>query len=83
MVRSNAIYRQGNRKKKHIFEIYNEGFKKIRELEIMNISEKCEPNYWLSLALLSKESDIELINVMEFLEKNNIEAIHGWKAMHM
>ncbi len=70
-------------KKKHIFEFYKEEFKYIKDLEMMNISEKGEPNYWLSVALLSEESNIDPINIIELLEKNNIEARHVWKPMHM
>ncbi|WP_133014002.1 DegT/DnrJ/EryC1/StrS family aminotransferase [Clostridium cuniculi] len=70
-------------KKKLIFESYKGALKDIKELEMMNISKNGEPNYWLSVALLNKESNIRPIDIITLLEKNNIESRHVWKPMHL
>lgn len=70
-------------KKKLIFESYKGALKNIKELEMMNISKNGEPNYWLSVALLNKESNISPIDIITLLEKNNIESRHVWKPMHL
>lgn len=70
-------------KKRLIFEEYKKAFEGIKELEMMNISKNGEPNYWLSVALLSKESKVKPIDVILHLEENNIEARNVWKPMHL
>ena len=70
-------------KKKLIFESYKGEFKNIKNLEMMNISKNGEPNYWLSVALLNKESNVKPIDIIVLLEKNNIESRYVWKPMHL
>lgn len=70
-------------KKKLIFEEYKKAFKDVKELEMMQISKDGQPNYWLSVALLSKESNIKPLDIIIELEKNNIESRPVWKPMHL
>lgn len=47
----------------------------------MPIDERTEPNYWLSVMTLTDL--VRPLDVMEALEKENIESRHVWKPMHM
>ena len=47
----------------------------------MPINDWNEPNYWLSVMTLSGK--VRPLDVMEALEKENIESRPVWKPMHM
>ena len=70
-------------KKKEIYETYKEGFKDITEIEMKPVPVDIKPNYWLSTMLLKEESKVTPLNIMEALEKENIESRPIWKPMHM
>ena len=70
-------------KKKEIYETYKEGFKEIDEIEMMNICDYGEPNYWLSVITLKETSKVKPLDIMLALEKANIESRPVWKPMHM
>ena len=70
-------------KKKYIYEKYKEAFRDIKDIEMANVCEYGEPNYWLSIGLLSPESKVKPIDIILKLEENNIESRHVWKPMHM
>ena len=70
-------------KKKEIFETYKEAFKDIEEIKMSKTQEYGEPNYWLSTMTISEESNINPKDILEALEKENIEGRHIWKPMHM
>lgn len=70
-------------KKKFIFELYKTKFKELKDFKMMNISENGNPNYWLSVALLSNEIDVSPIDIILKLEEENIEARNVWKPMHL
>ncbi|MFR3559782.1 MAG: DegT/DnrJ/EryC1/StrS family aminotransferase [Paraclostridium sordellii] len=70
-------------KKKEIYETYKEGFKYIPDIEMMNICDFGEPNYWLSVATIKEDSRVKPIDIMEALEEKNIESRPVWKPMHM
>lgn len=67
--------------KKYIFEYYKNEFKDIDDIEFMPINEWNKPNYWLSCVTL--KGKIKPIDIMEALEKENIESRPIWKPMHM
>ncbi len=69
--------------KKNIYEKYKEGLKNIPEIEMEPITEGSEPNFWLSCIRINKASKVKPINIIEALEKENIECRHIWKPMHM
>lgn len=69
--------------KKYIYEKYKEAFKDIEDIEMANICDYGEPNYWLSIGILSSESKVKPLDIILALEKENIESRHIWKPIHM
>lgn len=70
-------------KKKEIYEAYKEAFKDIEAIEMMNICDFGESNYWLSVMTLKETSKVKPLDIMLELEKENIESRPVWKPMHM
>ena len=70
-------------KKKEIYETYKDAFKDIPEIEMKPVPVDTKPNYWLSTMLLKEGSKVTPLNIMEALEKENIESRPIWKPMHM
>ncbi|QUH19071.1 DegT/DnrJ/EryC1/StrS family aminotransferase [Alkaliphilus sp. B6464] len=68
-------------KKKYIFEFYKRELGQLEGVEFMPVNEWNEPNYWLSCLTLSGK--VRPIDIMEALEKENIESRPVWKPMHM
>lgn len=68
-------------KKKHIFEYYMSELSGLDGVEFMPINDWNEPNYWLSC--ITVNGHVKPIEVMEALEKENIESRPVWKPMHM
>ena len=68
-------------KKKYIYESYKKAFENIDDIDMMPIYES--PNYWLSVMTIKDGSRIKPIDIMEKLEKENIESRPVWKPMHM
>lgn len=70
-------------KKKEIYETYQSAFKEIADIEMMNICDFGESNYWLSVMTLKETSQVKPLDIMLALEKENIESRPVWKPMHM
>ena len=70
-------------KKKEIYETYKDAFKDVPEIEMKPVPIDTKPNYWLSTMLLKEGSKVTPLNVMEALDKENIESRPIWKPMHM
>lgn len=84
-------------KKRYIFEFYKRELGGLEGIEFMPINDWNEPNCWLSCIILpydchsekschsehSEESYVRPIDIMEALEKENIESRPVWKPMHM
>jgi dTDP-4-amino-4,6-dideoxygalactose transaminase len=68
-------------KKRYIFEFYKRELGGLEGVKFMPINEWNEPNCWLSCMTLSGQ--VRPIDVMEALEKENIESRPVWKPMHM
>ncbi|PFM17845.1 aminotransferase DegT [Bacillus thuringiensis] len=68
-------------KKRYIFDLYKRELGNLEGIEFMPSNEWNEPNYWLSSMTLNGK--IRPIDVMEALEKENIESRPVWKPMHM
>ncbi|PER35109.1 aminotransferase DegT [Bacillus cereus] len=68
-------------KKRYIFDFYKRELGNLEGIEFMPSNEWNEPNYWLSSMTLN--GNIRPIDVMEALEKENIESRPVWKPMHM
>lgn len=71
------------KKKKEIFTLYKKAFKGISDITMAKEMAYGEPNYWLSIMTIDVTAKIKPINIIEVLEKENIEARHIWKPMHM
>ncbi|MEH6917508.1 aminotransferase class I/II-fold pyridoxal phosphate-dependent enzyme [Priestia megaterium] len=69
------------RKKREIFSYYKAKLEGLEGIEFMPNNEWDEPNYWLSSMTLN--SKVRPIDVMEALEKEDIESRPVWKPMHM
>lgn len=70
-------------KKKEIYEIYKSAFKGIDNIQMMDICDFGDPNYWLSTATINGNSKIKPLDIILALEKENIESRPVWKPMHM
>lgn len=68
-------------KKKYIFDFYMRELGGLEGLGFMPINDWNEPNYWLSVIMLSGK--VRPLHVMEALEAENIESRPVWKPMHM
>ncbi|MFL8938374.1 DegT/DnrJ/EryC1/StrS family aminotransferase [Rossellomorea oryzaecorticis] len=68
-------------KKKYIFDFYKRELESLEGVEFMPVNDWDKPNYWLSAMTLSGQ--VRPIDVMEALEKENIESRPIWKPMHM
>ena len=68
-------------KKRYIFEYYKIELGDLEGIEFMPINEWNNPNCWLSCIILSGK--VRPLDVMEALEKENIESRPIWKPMHM
>ncbi len=68
-------------KKKYIFEFYKRELGQLEGVDFMPINDWNEPNYWLSVMTLN--GPVRPLDVMEALEKENIESRPVWKPMHM
>ncbi|QEK13202.1 aminotransferase class I/II-fold pyridoxal phosphate-dependent enzyme [Crassaminicella thermophila] len=75
------ILNQRIEKKKYIFEFYKRELGQLEGVKFMPINEWNEPNYWLSCMILSGK--VNPLDIMEALEKENIESRPIWKPMHM
>ncbi|MGQ3376833.1 DegT/DnrJ/EryC1/StrS family aminotransferase [Priestia endophytica] len=68
-------------KKREIFAYYKRELEEFDGIEFMPSNEWDEPNYWLSSITLNGK--VRPIDVMEALERENIESRPVWKPMHM
>lgn len=68
-------------KKKYIFEFYKRELGEFEGVEFMPVNQWNEPNYWLSCITLN--GSVKPLDIMEALEKENIESRPIWKPMHI
>lgn len=68
-------------KKKYIFEFYKRELGELEGVKFMPENEWDKPNYWLTCITLSGK--VKPIDIIEALEKDNIESRPIWKPMHM
>jgi dTDP-4-amino-4,6-dideoxygalactose transaminase len=69
--------------KKLIYDTYKKGFKDIKELQMMNVCDFGQPNYWLSVVVVDKNSKVKPIDILLALEAENIESRPVWKPMQL
>lgn len=68
-------------KKKQIFEYYMRELSGLEGVEFMPINDWNEPNYWLSC--ITVDGKVRPVEIIEALERENIESRPVWKPMHM
>lgn len=68
-------------KKRYILEFYKKELGDLEGVEFMPSNEWNEPNYWLSSMKLT--GSVRPIDVMDALERENIESRPVWKPMHL
>jgi len=67
--------------KKHIFDFYKRELGQIDDINFMPINDWNSPNHWLSCITL--KGKIRPIDIIEALERDNIESRPIWKPMHL
>lgn len=70
-------------KKTKIYEKYKDAFKDIPQISMQPVPECSKSNYWLSVVQIDEKSNVNPIDVILALEKENIETRPVWKPMHM
>lgn len=68
-------------KKKHIFEYYKRELGNLEGVQFMPVNDWNEPNYWLSC--LTVRGQVKPLDIMNALDKENIESRPIWKPMHL
>lgn len=68
--------------KQNIFNRYCEGFSDIKEIEMIKEDDDRVSTHWLSIMRLN-DSKVTPLEIMEELDKDNIESRPIWKPMHM
>lgn len=70
-------------KKTEIYNRYKEAFENIKEIKMQPESENTKPNHWLSAFVLDEDSKVKPNDIIDALEKENIESRPVWKPMNM
>ncbi len=70
-------------KKNEIFNKYKEAFKNINDIDMMPENKDERSNTWLSCMTIKDGSKVKPIDIIETLEKENVESRHIWKPMHL
>lgn len=72
------------KQKRDIFFKYKEGFKDIKEINMMPIHDEWQRcNCWLSCMTIDAASNVTPLDIQLALEKENIESRPLWKPMHL
>ena len=70
-------------KKTEIYNKYKNELEKVKEIKRQPIPKNTKPNHWLSVMTIDKDSKVKPLNIMETLEKENIDSRPVWKPMHL
>lgn len=70
-------------RKKEIYEMYNAAFADIGAIRMNPFLPESEPNFWLSCMTLDPQCSVSPLDIMDALEKENIESRPIWKPMHL
>ena len=71
-------------KKQQIYKFYQQELSVINDITMMPVgNDVAECNCWLSCILLDENCEVKPLDIQLALEKENIEARHVWKPMHM
>lgn len=70
------------RRKQAIYKQYQEAFEDITEIAMNPLNEEGEANHWLSCMTIKKGCPVTPDEIMDALEKENVESRPIWKPMH-
>lgn len=70
-------------KKAEIYNMYKKELELIPDIKMQPIPENSKPNHWLSTIIISKDSKVKPLEIIEALEAEGIEARPVWKPMHL
>src|SRR5699024_37597 len=68
-------------KKRYIYDFYKQELEELEGVEFMPTNDWDKPNYWLSS--LTLKGKVRPDQVIDVLEKENIESRPVWKPMHL
>lgn len=68
--------------KERIYRRYEEGFKGL-PVKMNPYLEDTKPNFWLSCLIIDKNCKVNPMDIIDKLNKENVEARPIWKPMHM
>ncbi|MGG4489213.1 aminotransferase class I/II-fold pyridoxal phosphate-dependent enzyme [Metabacillus idriensis] len=72
------------RSRREIFELYKEQFSELPGVQLMPELAETKSNRWLTaLTINEEEFGMNAASLIQLLEKENIEARHVWKPLHM
>lgn len=69
--------------KRDIFDRYVKGFSGIKDIQMLSEPKGTMSTHWLSIMKLANNSKTTPLDIIEALEKENIESRPIWKPMHM
>ena len=70
-------------KKKNIYEQYKAAFKDIEEITMNPLNPEGDSNCWLSCMTIAAGAGVKPEEIMDALERENIESRPIWKPMHL
>ena len=70
-------------KKTEIYNTYKKELETIKEITMQPMTENTKPNHWLSAMLIDENSKVQPLDIIEALEKENIDSRPVWKPMHL
>ena len=69
--------------KRKIYHIYKDAFEEIEDITMNPFLEDSAPNHWLSCITLKRGGKVQPMDIIEALEKENVESRPIWKPMHL
>jgi dTDP-4-amino-4,6-dideoxygalactose transaminase len=69
--------------KRSIYNTYKKAFSGIKEINMNPYLMASKPNFWLSCMTLTEDCSVKPSDVMNALERENIECRPIWKPMHL
>ena len=70
-------------KKRKIFQNYKKLMKNVKSAEFMPEIQNGRSTNWLSVLLIKNKRFSDILNIIDFLNKKNIECRPIWKPMHL
>ena len=70
------------KKKRKLFKLYDEKFKKVKDITLYKETKNSKSNYWLQTILLKKSSFLLRDRILRYTNKHKINTRPVWKLMH-